>query len=142
MWVERPKLPQGIQSPTISECDQRVAPNRIGLNSHALPGRRGPHSPGALKPLFHKHRVSDHPLRLAASAGDGLTLRLVSLFMLFFVRSRQFDHSRSASFDLRHLRLCPLGGDGTLCPLGGILNPLCSTGAQGSSMPHPPSVLG
>ena len=37
-----------------------------------------------------------------------------------------------ATLWLRHLRLCPFRGDGTLCPLGGILNPLC---------PHHVSIL-
>ena len=43
--------------------------------------------------------------------------------------SNSLGVSQSITFEatlwLRHLRLCPLGGDGPLCPLGGILNPLC-----------------
>lgn len=34
-------------------------------------------------------------------------------------------HSVSRNPSVSKHRLCPLGGDGTLCPIGGILNPLC-----------------
>ena len=42
--------------------------------------------------------------------------------------SHSLGVSQSNAFEatlwVRHLRLCPLGGDGTLCPLGGLRNPL------------------
>ena len=42
--------------------------------------------------------------------------------------SHSLGLSQSNAFEatlwVRHLRLCPLGGDGTLCPLGGLRNPL------------------
>ena len=46
-----------------------------------------------------------------------------------FWLSHSLGVSQSNAFEatlwVRHLRLCPLRGDGTLCPLGGIRNPLC-----------------
>ena len=113
---------------SIFRCSGLGGVGALNLSKHPRHRRRGGSAP--IKPFLKLVAL------LALDLGMSRDARWNRIWL-----SHSLGVSQSNAFEatlwVRHLRLCPLGGDGTLCPLGGLRNPLWAPHAFGLHRSRP-----